>query len=101
MKLGNLTIQEDILANICKRYGISELAVFGSVVEGKDKPNSDVDVLVSFFPESGVDLFDLALIQQDLSKLFGRSVDLVEKAALTNPYRKKCILVSARVIYAA
>lgn len=101
MKLGNLTIQEDILANICKRYGISELAVFGSVVEGKDKPNSDVDVLVSFFPESGVDSFDLALIRQDLSKLFGRSVDLVEKAALTNPYRKKRILVSARVIYAA
>ncbi|MEU6647616.1 nucleotidyltransferase family protein [Saccharomonospora sp. NPDC046836] len=69
------------LAGLCRKYGIAELAVFGSAARGELRPQSDVDIL--YVRASGNDLgmhyFDL---QDELSSLFGRPVDLVPKEGL-------------------
>ena len=62
---------------------------------------SDVDVLVSFEADAGWTLLDLVTIQDDLAALFGRPVDLIEEAALRNPYRRAAILKSRHLVYAA
>jgi predicted nucleotidyltransferase len=61
---------------------------------------SDLDFLVSFDPEADVDLFEMGGLQYELEELMGRKVDLVEKEALRNPYRKQHILQHRQIIYA-
>jgi len=77
------------------------MSVFGSIVRTDFRADSDVDVLVSFEPDAGWTLFDLVTIQDDLTALFGRPVDLIEEAALRNPYRRAAILESRHLVYAA
>ena len=65
------------------------------------RPDSDVDVLVTFDPGADWNLFDLVTVQEELAALLGRPVDLVEEAALRNPYRRSAIQRSKHVLYAA
>jgi predicted nucleotidyltransferase len=58
-------------------------------------------VLVTFAPEATHSLFDLLTLQDELQAIFSRPVDLVEKRALRNPFRRHEILRTARVLYAA
>ena len=95
------TIPRRKIAAFCERWHISEFSVFGSALRRDFKPDSDIDVLVTFGPEAHVSLFDLAQIQIELESLFGRRVDLVEKSGLRNPYRRREILRTAQVVYAA
>jgi predicted nucleotidyltransferase len=74
--------------------------LFGSALRDDFGPESDYDFLVSFQPDAQVDFFDVGGLQYELEQLMGRDVDLVEKEALRNPYRKAAILESYRVIYA-
>ncbi|MBE7446009.1 MAG: nucleotidyltransferase domain-containing protein [Planctomycetia bacterium] len=60
-----------------------------------------IDVLVSFSEDAQWSLFDLARMQDELKEIFRREIDLVEKAALRNPFRRYSILRSKEVIYAA
>jgi len=78
-----------------------EFSLFGSILREDFRPESDVDVLVTFAPEAQVSLFDLVQMQIELESLFGRPVDVVEKDALRNPFRKREILSTAQVVYAA
>jgi uncharacterized protein len=84
---------------------VSEFALFGSVLRDDFRPDSDVDVLVSFPSyEATPSLFDHIDMQDELEAIFGRRVDLISKKGIEtsrNPYRKKAILESARVVYAA
>ncbi|MGC8856781.1 MAG: nucleotidyltransferase family protein [Anaerolineae bacterium] len=92
------------LAEFCRRWNISELALFGSALRDDFRPNSDVDVLVSFAPQAHITLFDMVHMQEELKEIFGREVDLISKRAVEssrNYLRKKQILESAGVIYAA
>lgn len=89
------------MADLCRRWKITELAVFGSAIRADFAPHSDVDILVTFEPDAGWSLLDLVTLQQELSALFGRRVDVVEKAGLRNPYRRAAILESKRTLYAA
>jgi hypothetical protein len=89
------------LADLCRRYRVSELALFGSVVRDDFRPDSDVDVLVTFAPDAHVNLFDMADLRAELVRILGREVDLVEKPGLRNPFRRKAILREAEVVYAA
>ena len=63
--------------------------------------SSDVDLLVEFDDESRKSLFDLVRLQEELSRLFGRKVDLATPAILENPYRRRAVLKDLREIYAA
>ncbi|MFO7650627.1 MAG: nucleotidyltransferase family protein [bacterium] len=89
------------LAEMCRRFRVAELALFGSVMRDDFRPDSDVDVLVTFAPGARASLFDLVDLQAELQALLGRKVDLVEKPALRNPFRRRAILREAEVVYAA
>jgi predicted nucleotidyltransferase len=89
------------IVDFCQRWHINELALFGSVLREDFRPDSDVDVLVTFAPNAPYSLFDLIRMENELSKLFGRDVDLIEKAGLQNPFRRHAILKSSQVIYMA
>ena len=89
------------IAELCRRYGVAELALFGSVLGDDFRADSDVDVLVSFDPKAHPSLLDLVELREDLKDLFGREVDLVERAGLRNPFRRRAILSTAQVVYAS
>lgn len=75
--------------------------MFGSVLRPDFGPASDIDVLVSFAPDAAWSYWDWPAMTERLEEIFGRPVDLVEKAALRNPFRRREILNTRRVIYAA
>jgi predicted nucleotidyltransferase len=91
------------IEDFCRRWQITEFALFGSVLREDFSPDSDIDVLVRFAPDARHSLFDLARMQDELRVLFGREVDLVERAAIEasrNYLRRKAILESAEEIHA-
>ena len=101
MNKTKFTIPKAKLAEFCRRWNISELALFGSALREDFRPDSDVDVLVSFAPQAHITLFDMAQMQNELTDIFQREVDLVSKRGLENSrnyLRRKQILDSAQVI---
>ena len=104
MKKARITIPMTRLTEFSRRWNISELALFGSALREDFRPDSDVDLLVSFSPDARVTLFDMARMQDELKEIFGRNVDLVSKRGLENSrnyLRRKQILDSAQVIHVA
>lgn len=99
-RLSHLVAERDLSA-FCRRWKVRELAYFGSVLRDDFGPRSDVDVLVSFDDEAPWSLWDLTTMQDELTSLFGRHVDLVEREGLRNPFRRDRILKTRRVVYAA
>ncbi len=95
----NLPAKE--LVDLAERWKIEELALFGSVTREDFGEESDIDILVTFAADAGWSLWDLADLKAELEQLLGHRVDLVEKKALRNPYRRRHILETARIIYAA
>lgn len=87
------------LAELCRKYGVIELSVFGSVARGDDRPDSDVDFLYVNDPDNvlGMEFFGLG---EELEELVGRKVDLVPKDYL-HWVIKESILAEARPLYAA
>ncbi|RLC43991.1 MAG: DNA polymerase subunit beta [Candidatus Coatesbacteria bacterium] len=96
-----LQLDRDELAAFCRKWRIRELSIFGSALRDDFGPESDLDFLVSFEPGAPWDLFDLLDIKEELESRFGRPVDIVEKEALRNPWRKYEILRTREVLYAA
>lgn len=99
-----VAIPKEKLEAFSLRWKVAEIALFGSVLRDDFRPDSDVDVLVSFMPEARYSLFDLARMQKELEAILGREVDLLEKKAVEqsrNYLRRKAILSSEEVVYAA
>lgn len=96
-----VSIPKEEIASFCRQNRIKELALFGSVLRDDCRPNSDVDVLVDFEPNAEHSLFDFVRMEEELSRLFGRKVDLVEKSGLHNPFRRYEILRTRQVIFAS
>ena len=101
MKFARMDIPKETLGEICRRWMIRELSLFGSALREDFRPDSDIDLLVVFDASAQWSLLDLVDLQQELAQLFGRPVDLVEKAALRNPFRRQSILATREVVYAA
>jgi predicted nucleotidyltransferase len=100
----HITLPEKKIARFCRRWKVTELALFGSVLREDFRPESDIDLLVSFAPDARWSLFDLVSMQNELHQVLGREVDLVERKAVEqseNYIRRKNILSNVRVIYAA
>jgi predicted nucleotidyltransferase len=92
------------IAEICERHHVAEFSLFGSVLRDDFRPDSDVDVMVTFFPDARVSLFDLVNLQDDLKSLFGREVDVITRDGIErskNYIRKASILDSAQLVYVA
>ena len=100
MQKNKFRIPRKKISEFCRRRGVVEFSLFGSALRDDFRPDSDVDVLVTFSKEAQISLFDLVQMQLDLEKIFHRSVDIIEKDALENPFRKREILRTAQVIYA-
>ncbi len=100
----SIPINKQKIKEFCRKWGIIEFSLFGSVLREDFRPESDVDVLVDFAPDSKWSLFDLGEMTEELRDLFGRKVDLltrrqVEKSA--NYIRRKEVLRSLEKVYAA
>ncbi|SNR74673.1 hypothetical protein SAMN06265360_11748 [Haloechinothrix alba] len=92
-------IDHDKLQEICARYGIASLEVFGSVAREQETSTSDLDVLYELKP--GVQLgWEIEDLNQELTELFGREVELVAKRAL-HPLLRDTVLGESRLLYAA
>ncbi len=99
-----IQIDRNKIAEFCRRWKVKELALFGSVLREDFRPDSDVDVLVTFEKDAPWSLFDIVHMRDDLSVLMGREVDLVERSAVEkseNYIRRKHILGSAETYYVA
>ena len=96
-----IPVDPERIAAFCERWQVLEFSVFGSVLRDDFGPDSDVDVLLSIDDKARLGLWDLAAMQEELEELFGRKVDIVEKEGLRNPFRRKTILATRKVLYAA
>jgi hypothetical protein len=97
----HLTIDSVSIAGFCRKWRVKELSIFGSALREDFRPDSDVDVLVVFEDDAEWDLFDHMHAEDELKVMFGRDVDLVEKSAVRNPFRRHEILSNREVIYRA
>ena len=100
----HIHIPRSKIDSFCRRWQVSELALFGSVLREDFGPGSDVDVLIQFQPQARHTLLDMARMEEELRQIFGRDVDLVERSAVEqsrNFIRRKTVLQSAESIHAA
>lgn len=99
-----IRIPREQIDTFCQRWQIDELSFFGSVLRNDFTPESDIDVLVHFDSTARHTLFDMVRMQDELQTILGRKVDLVSRRGIEqsrNYIRKKAILESAEVVYAA
>jgi len=96
-----IDIPYEKIQDFCQRWKIREFAIFGSTLRDDFGTESDVDVLVTFHNDARWGLFEFVDMIEELKKIFGRNVDLVEKEALRNPFRRQEILSHCEVVYAA
>lgn len=104
MKIAELDIPEGALSALFKKWKICRLELFGSASRGELGPESDVDLLADFENDEAWSLMDIVQAQDEFAALFGRSVDLVDRANLehsANPLRRNSILKFTRFLYAA
>ncbi|MEQ8462761.1 nucleotidyltransferase family protein [Coleofasciculus sp. E1-EBD-02] len=97
-----ITISAESLKQLCQHWQIVELSLFGSILREDFNADSDIDVLVEFYEKARITFFDLDVIEQQLSQLFHRPVDVVTKPAIEqshNPIRRQNILDNSKVIY--
>ena len=95
-----IELPEKQIEAFCRKYGVEEFSLFGSVLRDDFSPESDVDVMLKFKPGFGFTFENTPDIQDELEAMFGRPVDVVEKGAITNPFRRHAIMSSYRVVYA-
>ncbi|MGC1275896.1 MAG: nucleotidyltransferase family protein [Planctomycetaceae bacterium] len=94
-------LPRDELDALCRKWRVTELSLFGSVVRDDFRPDSDVDLLVAFEDDAPWSGFDLIAMSDELRNLLGRDVDLIERDAIRNPFRRREILSTRRILYAA
>lgn len=98
MSRARIAIPEDSIGEFCRQRHIRWLALFGSVLRDDFRPESDIDVLVEFEPGQRYTYFTLAQIEDDLSRLLGRKVDLHMPKTL-HPFLRDKILGQAEALY--
>jgi uncharacterized protein len=104
LALTRLGVGVTAIRSLCEKWRIRRFELFGSVLRQDFGQESDVDVLVEFDPEAQVSLFEFYDVEQELTTLFGRRVDLVERRAVEksrNEIRRSQILGDATLLYAA
>lgn len=99
--VAQIPIPQDRIAEFCRRWRVREFSLFGSVLRPDFRSDSDVDVLLAFEPGVTHELESWLDMQDELALLFGRTVDLVERRSVVNPFRRHHILTNRQVIYAA
>ena len=104
MTITAIELPMEKIAEFCDRWQITEFALFGSVLRDDFRPDSDIDVLLTFSPTAKRGLTETLQMRDELQAIFDRKVDLIVKAAIErseNWLRRKNILESAQTIYAS
>jgi len=97
-----LRVSQAKLEAACARFGIACVSLFGSAARNELAPDSDVDLLVEFRPDSDASLLDYAEMRDAFSAAFGgRRVDIATSEILRNPYRRESIEEDLKLLYAA
>lgn len=100
----NIKIPKEQIADFSRKWKITELSLFGSVLRDDFRSDSDVDVLVTFSRDAEWSLLDHMAMEEELSAIFGRKVDLVSRKAIersANYIRRNAILETAQPYYVA
>ncbi|HVY94687.1 MAG TPA: nucleotidyltransferase family protein [Bryobacteraceae bacterium] len=100
IEIGSTHVDGNALADVCRRYGVRALSVFGSAARGEMRPESDVDFMVEFEPGMRIGLSGFESLARELESLAGRRVDLVTKRGL-KPWVRPQAMKDARLVYAA
>jgi predicted nucleotidyltransferase len=87
------------IKDVCKRFRVKELSLFGSALREDFRTDSDIDLLVEFEPEAQIGFMTLSRMQRELSAILNRPVDLVPKGGL-KPKIREIVISSAKVLYA-
>lgn len=95
-----IEIPMEALAEVCRRYHVRELALFGSALRDDFGDDSDIDILVEYEPEARIGMYEHFDLQVELERIFGRRIDLVSKRGL-NVVIRDDVLLSSQVLYAA
>jgi len=93
-----------MLTEFCHKWKIVRLELFGSALRDDFRPDSDIDLLVTFAPDAPWSLLDIVHLEEELSGLLGRKAEIAERPAVeqsSNPLHRKNILGSAQLLYAA
>jgi predicted nucleotidyltransferase len=97
-----IDIDKDNLRDFCRRWKITEFALFGSAVRPEEfREDSDVDVLVTFAEDAHWTLLHVVEMKERLEEIFGRNVDILTRRSVEerrNPFRRESILESATVL---
>jgi predicted nucleotidyltransferase len=99
-----IALDDAALSAFCDRWRVRRLELFGSVIRDDFRPDSDIDVLVTFKPDADWGLLDHAVMEEELSALFGRPVDPISRRAIkrsANAIRRASILESAVPLFTA
>ncbi|MGB7159143.1 MAG: nucleotidyltransferase domain-containing protein [Tepidisphaeraceae bacterium] len=106
MMVANITSRIQLpmkqIEEFCRKHGVAEFSLFGSVLRDDFAPDSDVDVLIDRDPGQPMTIETYLDMRDELSAIFGgREIDLTQKRLLKNPYRRDEILRTRQVLYAA
>jgi uncharacterized protein len=99
-----IEIDRVALARLCDRWQVLRLEAFGSVLRDDFRPDSDIDLLVTFQPQVRWSLFDMVRMEREFGEALGRTVDLVERRAIEesrNHIRRESILRDLEILYVA
>lgn len=99
----HIELPREKIAEFCKKWKIREFSLFGSVLRDDFRPDSDIDVLVTFSEDARHTLFDLVHMENELKEILGREVDIVSRRGIEssrNYIRRNAILNSAEAVYA-
>jgi predicted nucleotidyltransferase len=99
-----IELPQAAIAEFCQRWKIQEFYLFGSVLRSDFRPESDIDVIVSFALDAHWGLLALVQMKEELEAMFDRDVDLLTKKSIEqseNWIRRKEILSAAQMIYDA
>lgn len=102
MSKPNINLPRSQIADFCQRWHIREFALFGSVLRDDFRPDSDLDVLVTFAPEANWSLLDHLRMERELATLLNRKIDLFSRQAVERSHnwmRRLEILNTAEVVY--
>lgn len=101
MTTPKFSVLQEKIRGFCQRRKIAELSIFGSVLRDDFRPDSDVDVLLTFAPDAQWSLYDWMDMIHELREIFDRDIDLLSTQALRNPFRRHEILTTREILYAA
>ena len=104
LSLGPVNVDRAALVEVCRKWGIGSVALFGSAVRDDFTPQSDIDLLIEYLPGVRHSLFEYGYMTDDFTNVFGREVDLVHAEGIRasrNPIRREHILSSAKAFYNA